>query len=222
MRPFPSISQGLRALQSALPRSTTTTTTATSSISRKSSSLTTPSSRPFSQLISSRPPSYKSIIRQYLPLTTLRNNSSSSNPDNDSPSPLTDRSPNATTDAEHAEQNRIRRENEPAYQITFTCKPCDTRSSHRISKHGYHRGTILIKCPSCANRHVIADNLNIFFDKKQNLEDILNEQGAKLKRGYLDGDMEFWDDGSVTPKEKGDGDAAAAGAKGGEDQGKLA
>jgi protein import protein ZIM17 len=71
-----------------------------------------------------------------------------------------------------------------------------------MSKQGYHRGTVLIRCPSCENRHVISDHLNIFYDKKTTLEDILAEQGNKLKRGYMDGDMEFWDDGSVTQKEE--------------------
>ncbi|PTU20649.1 hypothetical protein P175DRAFT_0407082, partial [Aspergillus ochraceoroseus IBT 24754] len=120
-------------------------------------------------------------------------NSSDATPSN----PLTDRTADPATEQENAEQNKQRREQEPAYQITFTCKPCGERSSHRMSKHGYHRGTVLIRCPSCQNRHVISDNLNIFFDSKKTLEDILQEQGGKLTRGYVDGDMEFWDDGSV-------------------------
>ena len=50
---------------------------------------------------------------------------------------------------------------EPAYQLTFTCKPCSARSTHRISQHGYHRGTVLITCPGCKNRHVISDHLQV-------------------------------------------------------------
>ena len=49
----------------------------------------------------------------------------------------------------------------PSYQLTFTCKPCDHRSSHEISKHGYHAGTVLITCPQCKNRHVISDHLRV-------------------------------------------------------------
>lgn len=48
----------------------------------------------------------------------------------------------------------------PSYQLTFTCKPCSTRSSHKISKQGYHKGSVLITCPECRNRHVISDHLN--------------------------------------------------------------
>lgn len=50
---------------------------------------------------------------------------------------------------------------EPTYQITFTCKPCHTRSSHEMSKQGYYHGTVLITCPQCKNRHVISDHLNV-------------------------------------------------------------
>ena len=51
------------------------------------------------------------------------------------------------------------RPEEPAYQLTFTCKPCSTPSTHRITKHGYHKGTVLVTCPNCKNRHVISDHL---------------------------------------------------------------
>lgn len=49
----------------------------------------------------------------------------------------------------------------PSYDMTFTCKKCDTRSTHRVSKQGYHHGTILITCPGCKNRHLIADHLKV-------------------------------------------------------------
>ncbi|KAI9376242.1 DNL zinc finger-domain-containing protein [Aspergillus egyptiacus] len=128
----------------------------------------------------------------------IRYNSSSSTTPS---SPLTDHSSSAETDASNEEQNRLRREQEPAYQLTFTCKPCGERSSHRVSKHGYHRGTVLIQCPGCKNRHVISDNLNIFFDSNKTLEDLLSERGQKVTRGELQGDMEFWDDGTVTKRD---------------------
>lgn len=53
------------------------------------------------------------------------------------------------------------REEVPSYEMTFTCKACSTRSSHRMSKQGYHHGTILITCPGCKNRHLIADHLKV-------------------------------------------------------------
>ena len=50
---------------------------------------------------------------------------------------------------------------EPTYQLTFTCKPCMHRSSHEITKLGYHHGAVLITCPECKNKHVISDHLKV-------------------------------------------------------------
>ncbi|PWY91847.1 zf-DNL-domain-containing protein, partial [Aspergillus sclerotioniger CBS 115572] len=185
-----------RGLRGSLPRAAATTTTTITSTTTTTTSI---SSRHFSNLLTrQRHPSH-SPIHTRLSAHLLRHNSSSTA--KPTSNPLTNQTTTPETDAQNAEQNRLRREQEPAYQITFTCKPCGNRSSHRMSKHGYHRGTVLIRCPSCENRHVISDHLNIFFDKKSTLEDILAKQGGKVKRGYVNGDMEFWEDGSVNVKE---------------------
>lgn len=122
---------------------------------------------------------------------------SNSSSDAGSVPPLTDRVPSAAADAAHAAENAARRGQEPAYRISFTCKPCGHRSSHKMSKHGYHKGTVLIRCPSCQNRHVISDHLQIFMDEKSTLEDILRRKGTTVTKGYMEGDMEIWEDGSV-------------------------
>lgn len=49
----------------------------------------------------------------------------------------------------------------PEMMIAFTCKKCDTRSSHVMSKQAYTSGTVLITCPGCKNRHLIADHLKV-------------------------------------------------------------
>lgn len=64
--------------------------------------------------------------------------------------------------------------------IAFTCKKCDTRSSHVFSKQSYQTGTVMIQCPGCKNRHLIADNLKIFEDKNVNLEQILAARGESV------------------------------------------
>ncbi|KAI9835283.1 MAG: hypothetical protein M1819_002427 [Sarea resinae] len=96
------------------------------------------------------------------------------------------------------------KEEQPAYELTFTCKPCSTRSSHRISKQGYHKGTVLITCPSCKNRHVIADHLKIFGEEAMTIEDLMQKKGDLVKKGSLsaDGDVEFWEDGTSTQRKK--------------------
>jgi mitochondrial protein import protein ZIM17 len=66
-----------------------------------------------------------------------------------------------------------------------------------MSKHGYHKGTVLITCPSCKARHVISDHLGVFMDEKSSLEDILSKKGMSVTKGILNDDMEIWEDGSV-------------------------
>ncbi len=104
--------------------------------------------------------------------------------------------------------------NHPAYEIYFTCKPCSHRSGpHRVTKQGFHKGTTLITCPSCKNRHVVSDHLKIFTDEGGDLEDIMQRHGEKLKKGSLglrdrngqvvgdegEEEIEFWEDGTQTP-----------------------
>lgn len=144
---------------------------------------------------------YKALAdpRAFYGYNTRRFNSNSSSKTTPDPSlrPLTDRVSSAAVDAANAEQNATRRADEPAYRIIFTCKPCGARSDHQMSKHGYHKGTVLITCPSCSARHVISDHLRIFMDEKSSLEDILGTKGMKITRGVLNDDLEIWEDGSV-------------------------
>lgn len=99
-------------------------------------------------------------------------------------------------------QSRLDRDQVPSYELTFTCNVCKTRSSHRLSKQGYHNGTVLITCPDCKNRHLISDHLKIFSDKSVTIEDLMREKGDLVKRGSLsaEGDVEFWDDGTSTSR----------------------
>ncbi|ODV96310.1 hypothetical protein PACTADRAFT_75458 [Pachysolen tannophilus NRRL Y-2460] len=70
--------------------------------------------------------------------------------------------------------------------LAFTCKKCGTRSSHAISKQAYTSGTILITCPGCKNRHLIADHLKIFSDKRITLEEILKAKGEDVSSSTED------------------------------------
>ena len=49
----------------------------------------------------------------------------------------------------------------PSYELTFTCKPCFHRATHRVSKQGYTKGTVIITCPKCQARHLISDHLRV-------------------------------------------------------------
>lgn len=100
----------------------------------------------------------------------------------------------------------------PAYRLTFTCKVCEHRSSHEVSKQGYHKGSVLITCPGCHNRHVISDHLRIFSEKDAGatIEEILARKGQLVKKGTLgeDGDVEFWEDVTVVGRQ--DSEATAS------------
>ncbi|OLN97061.1 Uncharacterized protein C24H6.02c [Colletotrichum chlorophyti] len=108
--------------------------------------------------------------------------------------------PKSVREAESKSAAQVRIESSPHYQLDFTCVPCDTRSRHKVSKQGYHHGSVLITCPSCRNRHIISDHLGIFGDKKVTVEDLMREKGRLVKRGTLgeDGDIEFYADESDT------------------------
>eukprot|EP00184_Porphyridium_aerugineum_P001134 CAMPEP_0184694888 /NCGR_PEP_ID=MMETSP0313-20130426/2703_1 /TAXON_ID=2792 /ORGANISM="Porphyridium aerugineum, Strain SAG 1380-2" /LENGTH=173 /DNA_ID=CAMNT_0027153249 /DNA_START=218 /DNA_END=739 /DNA_ORIENTATION=+ len=45
--------------------------------------------------------------------------------------------------------------------VAFTCdvSGCNTRIARRIKKKSYDSGVVLIECPKCKNRHLIADHL---------------------------------------------------------------
>ena len=67
-------------------------------------------------------------------------------------------------------------------QLSFTCKVCQGRDTYHISKIAYDKGVVIVKCNTCLNHHLIADNLKWFSDTNINIETILKERGETVKK----------------------------------------
>ncbi|WWD19065.1 hypothetical protein CI109_103523 [Kwoniella shandongensis] len=89
---------------------------------------------------------------------------------------------------------------EPRLQMTFTCTAdgCGHRSTHEFSKRAYTKGLVLVQCPECKNRHLIADHIGWFKEsleggKLKTVEDLLAAKGEKIRKGRVnfDGDIEL-------------------------------
>ncbi|KAI7859485.1 DNL zinc finger-domain-containing protein [Circinella umbellata] len=79
---------------------------------------------------------------------------------------------------------------DPKHQllIGFTCEVCKERSHHVMSKLAYTKGVVLIECPGCKNRHLIADNLGWFKDQSTTVEDLVKEKGEAIRKVVVDKD----------------------------------
>eukprot|EP00887_Chlorella_sp_A99_P004876 scaffold4.g4876.t1 len=78
--------------------------------------------------------------------------------------------------------------------MLWTCGRCDTRSAKAFSKQSYESGLVIVECPGCHARHLIADHLG-WFGSKGNVEDFAAERGGMVMRRMVDGTVE------LTPQE---------------------
>ncbi|KAK0534478.1 hypothetical protein OC834_001868 [Tilletia horrida] len=77
----------------------------------------------------------------------------------------------------------------PRLSLTFTCTAsgCGHRSTHEFSKQAYTRGIVIVQCPGCQNRHLIADHLGWFTetaDEPKTVEEMVAAKGGQVKRGF--------------------------------------
>ncbi|CAL5227385.1 g10338 [Coccomyxa viridis] len=63
----------------------------------------------------------------------------------------------------------------------FTCTKCDTRSAKPFSKRAYEHGVVIVQCPGCKGRHLLADRLG-WFGEDGSVEDILARHGQDVKK----------------------------------------
>jgi protein import protein ZIM17 len=72
--------------------------------------------------------------------------------------------------------------------MLFTCKICSTRVGKTFSKLAYRTGVVIIQCPGCQTRHLVADHLGWFKHiEGKNVEDYLKLKNERL----ISGDVEL-------------------------------
>ena len=64
--------------------------------------------------------------------------------------------------------------------MVFTCNVCNTRSAKQFSWLAYYHGVVLVTCPGCDNKHLIADRLH-WFDG-MSVEDYLANKGQSVTK----------------------------------------
>lgn len=71
--------------------------------------------------------------------------------------------------------------------IMYTCGKCDARSMKSFSKQSYEQGVVIVTCPGCNAKHLIADNLGWFSDDsgETNIEEIARAKGISIQRKGL-------------------------------------
>ena len=72
------------------------------------------------------------------------------------------------------------------FQILFTCKICETRNSHMISRLAYQQGIVIATCPGCGSRHLLADKTGLLDVGIWDVEQ-LAQQGENVTRLTTDG-----------------------------------
>ncbi|TFK51986.1 zf-DNL-domain-containing protein [Heliocybe sulcata] len=101
---------------------------------------------------------------------------------------------------------------EPRLSLTFTCTvpDCGHRSSHTFTKRAYEKGIVIVACPGCKNRHLIADHLSWFKDERtqdgklRTIEDIMKAKGETVQRGRVNLDDSQGGTIEWTPDEEGE------------------
>jgi DNL zinc finger len=71
------------------------------------------------------------------------------------------------------------------FELLYTCKICETRNSHLVSRIAYRNGVVISRCNGCQTQHLIADNLgwtNIWQGHGEaNIEEYFANRGQEEK-----------------------------------------
>jgi protein import protein ZIM17 len=94
--------------------------------------------------------------------------------------------------------------------MVFTCSKCNTRAAKAFSKQSYEHGVVIVDCPGCQAKHLIADNLG-WFGRKGTVEEFAAQRGNTVLRRLADGTVELSPQEVLGPGLAGEAAAAAAG-----------
>ncbi|PWN43701.1 zf-DNL-domain-containing protein, partial [Ceraceosorus guamensis] len=71
--------------------------------------------------------------------------------------------------------------------LSFTCTVpnCGHRSAHEFTARAYQKGIVIVECPGCKNRHLIADHLGWFKDSNEarTVEEMVRAHGGRVRTG---------------------------------------
>ena len=74
--------------------------------------------------------------------------------------------------------------------MMYTCGKCEVRSAKAFSKVAYTQGIVIVECPSCGARHLIADHLG-WFGNKGTIEQFAEERGETILTRLNDNTLEL-------------------------------
>jgi len=77
--------------------------------------------------------------------------------------------------------------------IIYTCAICGTRSAKQFTENAYNNGVVIVQCPGCNNRHLIADNLGFFSSEEGgwNIEKSMKRMGENVQAVNNDNVLEL-------------------------------
>jgi len=72
------------------------------------------------------------------------------------------------------------------FKIMYTCKVCEHRNSHMISRLAYNQGIVIVTCAGCNSRHLISDKTGLLDYGVFNVE-MLAASGESVTRLGVEG-----------------------------------
>lgn len=90
------------------------------------------------------------------------------------------------TDSQQQQPVQVARVAPQKFRLLFTCKICEHRNSHMISRLAYHQGIVIATCPGCTSRHLISDKTGLLDWGLWDIE-MLAQQGEKVTRLTTEG-----------------------------------